>query len=81
MERVKLETDKAIEMLPDGETVHTFRNGAGMLIGADWDKSKIIEAINEHGAELAGPQAKAMNHGIAIDIHGAYLFVETKELK
>jgi len=77
MARVKLETDKAIEMLPDGETVHTFRNPGGMLIGADWDKKEVVAAITKFGAEFAGEQAKAMGHALAIN-DGAWLFVETK---
>ena len=77
--RTKIETDIALGMLPDGDTVHTFRNTAGMLIGADWGKKEIIEMITKYGAERAGEQAKAMNHEIAIsDGVGKWLFVETK---
>jgi hypothetical protein len=79
MERTKLEINEATKMLPDGDTVHTFRNSAGMLIGADWDRADVLDAIKKHGVELSGSQATAMGHGLVLEDATGFLFVETKK--
>lgn len=76
--RNKIENEKAIEMLPTGETIHVFRNPGGMLIGADWKRQEIIDLINKHGAESSGEQAKALKHGLAVN-DGAWCFIETRD--
>lgn len=69
-------------MLPDGETIHTFVNPAGMLVGADWTREQVIEAIQQFGAELSGGMATRMNHGMVLfrgdRIRSNALFIETK---
>ena len=37
-ERVYLTFDEAEGFLSDKVHIHTFRNGSGMLIGADWSR-------------------------------------------
>lgn len=37
-----LTAKQAIEMLPEGDKVHSFRS----FIGADWDRESVIESIN-----------------------------------
>lgn len=74
--RQKLSFDEAVAMLPDGEKIHTFRQGV-CLIGADWKRDQILEAIREHGAELSGPLATRMKHGLVI-FDPETLFIETK---
>ena len=78
-DRVPLTADEAIAMLPDGEEIHTFRNPAGgILVGCDWSRTKLIEAIlSTDFRELAGEQATAMKHGLCIRYHGEPLFIET----
>jgi hypothetical protein len=78
-DREFLTYDKAVAMLPDGDTIHTFRSSIpGVIIGADWERENLLEAIKIHNPELSGNQAAAMNHGlIIIDQHGP-LFIETK---
>lgn len=79
-ERVPLTIEQVEAMLPDGERVHTFRNpGAGLMFGADWDRSEILEACKEFIPELSGPAATAMNHGIVLIDKSGPLFIETKE--
>lgn len=80
MEKEKIDIKKAIAMLPSSERVHTFRNSSMMLIGADWDKSDIIKAMEKYGVELSGEQAKSMNHGLVLN-DGTYLFIETNTPK
>lgn len=57
-DQVILSADEAIAMLPDSDTIHTFRQPApGMLVGADWSRDEMIAHIGFHGTELAGPTA------------------------
>lgn len=80
-ERKPLPLSTAIAMLPDGDTIHTFRNDSSwMMIGAGWTRKNIIEAITKHGCELSGPMAARMNHGLWVnDGQGRGLFVETRQ--
>lgn len=78
-ERVVLSKTEAIEMLPDTEKIHTFRQCGPMLLGADWDKENIIETINNHDVEITGEQAQSMGHGIALHDDKGWLFIETKK--
>ena len=57
--------EDAVSLLPDGEYVHTFRNGSFGLIGADWSKEEILDKLRKSEIiELTGNQARAMNHGM-----------------
>jgi hypothetical protein len=77
-DRVFLTPEQALAMLPEGEYVHTFRGGGGMMLGADWKREQVERAIRETDhRELAGPMATAMGHGLVINSGGA-LFVATK---
>ena len=75
-ERVVLTPEQAEAMLPDEPYIHTFRQAGMVLIGADWSRKSILDAIQKHRCELAGPAATAMNHGLVI-FDGEMLFVET----
>lgn len=78
-DRKYLSYDEAVALLPEDETIHVFRNpGVGCLIGADWDRGQVLEALKEHAPELAGEQATAMNHGIVIHDHHGPAFIATK---
>lgn len=79
--RQYLTPKEAIAFLPDGDTVHTFRGGGRVLLGCDWEKQQIIDAINTaKNLEVTGTTAQSMRHGLAIhEQDGGMLFVETKE--
>ncbi len=70
--------DEAVQMLPDGECVHTFRNSGFMMLGADWPRETLIAAMQESQIFVSGDVAQSMNHGIAIKKDGSFLFIETK---
>lgn len=79
-ERKPLTTEEAIQMIPEGEFVHTFRQGSsGMLIGADWGRADLIAEIKKWGCELAGDTARLLNHGLALRDDLGCLFIQTKE--
>jgi hypothetical protein len=78
-ERTTLTVDEAISVLPEGKHIHTFRDGGVCLVGADWSRSSIEQAIRE-AAEVyrTGGTARSMKHGIAIN-DGSMLFIATDE--
>lgn len=79
-EREILSPAQAIEMLPDGDTIHTFRSCRMVAIGADWTREDVLQAINAPGAvvELAGPVATSIGHGLVVWTGDDALFVETR---
>lgn len=79
--QTKLTPEVAEDLLPDGDTVHTFRQSGMALIGADWPKQRILERFRTHGVELAGEGARSMNHGICSYDDTGYLFIETRREK
>jgi hypothetical protein len=84
-ERVELTPEQAIAMLPEGEYVHTFRNSAGVMMGADHGRVALEKEIHEaERRELAGRIATGMGHGLVLYPKGAQyqrdlLFVATKK--
>lgn len=77
-----LTVDEAISILPDGDSIHTFRDAA-VLIGADWSRKDIIDEIQKsERREITGPMARGTGHGLAVyppnaKYHSDILFVET----
>lgn len=65
-EKILITPDEAITLLPDGDQIHTFRSGTGILIGADWSRKSIIEALrnNPDMIEIGGDGCKSMGHGL-----------------
>lgn len=74
----KLTYDDAVAMLPDGDTIHTFRSTPIALIGCDWDRKDLLSAIRDGDPQLGGQACTAMGHGLVIYAGGEPLFVETK---
>lgn len=80
-EREFITPKQAIEMLPDGEFIHTFRNPRGILVGADWSRQDILEAIHKAGKEnleIGVEQCQRMNHGLVLWEGNDPLFIATK---
>ena len=77
-ERVKLTNEQAISMLPEGESIHTFRQAGNALLGADWARVDILIALEKHGFELSGEQATDMGHEMVFLDEFGYVFVSTK---
>lgn len=76
--------EEAINVLPGGETIHTFISNGVMLIGADWDREDVLKNINdpEYVIEITGPEARNLGHGLAVYLKNCtklseVLFVET----
>lgn len=67
--------DEAVALLPEGEEIHTYR-ASSFLIGANWPRQKVLDAIRQYGAEVAGPMARAMGHGICVRDDVGPLFIE-----
>lgn len=57
--------EELIGLLPPGDTIHTFIETNGMLIGADWSREKIINAIQRADIfGITGDLARGYSHGI-----------------
>ena len=38
----------ALRMLPEGDDdIHTFRNPFGMMLGADWPRQEVVDAVRD----------------------------------
>lgn len=86
MERIFLTEQQAIELLPEGEQIHTFLNSRIALFGADWDRDEVIGKIRRSDyREVSGAVARGLKHGLALYNRGATLadvvFVETNPEK
>jgi hypothetical protein len=78
-EAVFLTFDEALEMLPDGDYIHTFTNPApSMFVGADWERNEIIKLLEHGQPQLTGPVASGMGHGIVALDGNRFIFIETK---
>lgn len=79
-EKILLTEDAAIAMLPDGDSVHTFRSTGMALIGCDWDRQDILDAIKHWPCEVGGPMCRQMRHGLVIhDGKPSPLFVSVRD--
>ena len=81
-----LTVDEAVNLLPDGDTIHTFYSTGICIVGADWDRADVLQKLSESDhIEIAGEQARAMSHGLAAYNEGAelsdVLFIETDKGK
>jgi hypothetical protein len=71
---------QALAMLPDGDEIHAFTNPAGMLVGADWDRSDVLALLRTGRPELSGDQATAMGHGLVAFRGDVPVFFATREV-
>lgn len=64
-DKVLLTAEQAISALATTERLHTYVNPAGILIGADWDRSTALKFLEGAARiEIAGHMARGMGHGI-----------------
>ena len=75
--------EQAIKMLPDGESIHTFRAAGPCRLGANIDKNSLIKDMEKYSdkLEISGKNAQELNHGIVFFDDIGPLFVETKKRK
>ena len=75
--------DEAINLLPEGDYIHTFFNMPFGLLGADWSREDVIDKFKTSDKiELTGEQARGLGHGLAAynndtKKQSEILFVET----
>jgi len=80
-EKCPVSFDVAVSMLPDSEHIHTFRSATGMLVGADWERSELLDRMRryENTLEIGGPECQRFEHGLAMwDDYGP-LFIQCKD--
>lgn len=67
IDRIFLSEQQAIDLLPEGERIHTFLNAPLALIGSDWSREDVIDKIRRSDfREVAGNGARSMEHGLAV---------------
>lgn len=75
--------DEAVDLLPEGDYIHTFFNMPFGLLGADWSREDVIDKFKTSDKiELTGEQARSLGHGLAVynndtKKQSEILFVET----
>lgn len=81
-EKEVISYERAIEMLPKRERVHTLRCIGPVELGIDVDKNKLLEKMKnfQETIELTGPNARSVNHGVVLRDDKGLLFIETKEV-
>ena len=82
MDKIFLSEQQAIDLLPEGEQIHTFLNAPMTLIGGDWSREEVIDKIKRSDfREVTGSNARGLDHGIAVYNKGAtqidIVFIET----
>lgn len=75
--------EEAVNLLPEGDYIHTFFNMPFGLLGADWSREDVIDKFKTSDKiELTGEQARSLGHGLAVynndtKKQSEILFVET----
>lgn len=87
VKRRYITAEEAISLLPEAELIHTFYNMANTLLGADWERQKVIDLLRSaDNIEITGEHAKSINHGLAAYSNDAkwqseILFIQTDAKK
>lgn len=75
-----INASQAISMLPEGESVHTFRAVGIVLLGGEWNREFLIKAIRaSKQIEIGGNNCRKIGHGLVIYTNDKPLYVECKE--
>lgn len=83
MGRIFITSEQAINCLKDGQLIHTIINPYGAIIGCDWSRESVIEALKgTDQIEIGGEICRKMNHAlVAHRSDGPMLFIEAREDK
>lgn len=80
--RVFISPTQADELMPEGERVHTFMQAHGqpglVLLGADRERSDLLDLAKDGKVELAGEEATKMKHGLVAHTEHGWVFIATK---
>lgn len=69
---IHLTKEEVLYCLKDSEYIHTYKNAAFGLIGADWQKNELIDLLDEaDDIQIGGEGCRSMGHGIVIFPSGA----------
>ena len=77
-ERRVVSMSEALRRIGPAERIHTFRDAGLALVGADWDRADLIEAMMTYGVEDSGPGASRMRHTLCLRDGTGWLFIEAE---
>lgn len=81
-DKVLITKEQAMNLIVEGDDVHTFKQAGRMLLGADWSREAIAKGLEEsEQIELAGDNAKSMKHAVVFYDRSGPVFVETDMIK
>lgn len=82
-ERLFLTVEQAISCLNEGDSIHTFLNSPGILVGADCSRESVIETLQKHSnqIEIGGVVCRRMKHGLVVWRGDEPVFIEANEEK
>jgi hypothetical protein len=80
----ELTYEEAVEMLPSGDTIHTFVMSGGTSIGSNWSRQNVLDLLRraEHrSCGEPGGIADRMGHRLCAfrDGNRGPLFIKTRE--
>lgn len=78
---VLLSYDQAVALLPDGDRIDTYIDGALMLTSAAWPRAKILDLLaTSERREVTGPAAQSYGYGLAAYREdGVPVFIKTRK--
>lgn len=84
-DRIILTEKQAKKLIGKRKDIHTFRSGTGILMGCDWSRKSLMEAIaNSKLIEIGGDQCKKMGHGLVVwtsDYNPLFVEVDKEEIQ
>jgi len=83
MDKRFITLEEAISLLNEGNEIHTFRNGGGMLIGADHERESLLKRMEKYQTtlQIGGEMCRKLKHGVILEDESGYLFIEANEEK
>ena len=77
-DKIFLTTDEAFALIPDGDNIHNFAGGGGILLGCDYSRKSARHAFDDADfIEVGGPGCQSMRHPIVVhEKGGRYTFFE-----
>jgi hypothetical protein len=71
--------EQAVSVLPDDDMIHTYFSIPMSLIGGDWERERILEAIRSGKPQIGGEACRREGHGLVIFTDISLLGIKAEE--